>query len=503
MRIPFKSLQYFTALCLLATLAIAIPTSQAGWWKSNNPWRVRDAQAESSIQFAPLSSEAEAAHWKALNVSVEPELRAVAETERELGEVRWNTLELRQLIQTAIAQNPTIMQATERIAQAKSLQKNARSKLFPQVSLQPSYSRIKLSNNQFLFGQNFNVPAFNNFNFPMVASYELDVFGTARDGITVAKSIVESQGLQLDALKEQLIAEVTSSYLNALNTKEVVRLQTERLGFLNADASRQRAWVNVGVADQQSLAEKMKDVHLAEQQLHLSQQMLEIHINSLHVLQGEAPSMAGPIVLTGDIREITPSVQLNAGVPSTLIESRPDLLAAQKALEQQEIRYSIAKRLMLPRFQIQATAGFLSTQAGKWFSWDSLAYNLMGGLVQPLFTGGQIKSEIAFQQSETGIILQQYHASIVSAFNDVETALISINTGRDEIKDIQAAYDQLQLKKSKEQVKVQTGVLHPMDIVPLLLDMNTLERAIAQNRTQQLINEVSLLKALGKGRNLL
>jgi NodT family efflux transporter outer membrane factor (OMF) lipoprotein len=496
-----QSVRLYTII--LASLFIVTPLSHAGWWETHNPWRVRDAQAESEIYFAPLTEEAEATHWKALNVNVEPELRGIAETERELGDVRWNTPELRHLIQKAIAQNPSIIQATDRITQAKALQKNARSTLLPQVSLQPSYSRIKLSDNQFLFGQNISIPAYNNFDMPLVASYELDVFGSNRDGLKMSKSIVESQGLQLEALKEQLIAEVTVSYLNALNTKEMLRVQQKRLNLLQADAKRQAAWVEVGIADQQSLAEKKKDTHLTEQQLHLIEQMLQIHKNSLHVLQGEAPTMATPITFTGDIRNITPSLHLNAGLPSTLIESRPDLLAAQQALKQQEIRYSIAKRLMLPKFRLQASASLLSTQANTWLNWDSFAYNLVGGIVQPLFTGGQIRSEIDFQKSETGIVLQQYHASIVNAFNDVETSLIALNTSRDEHQAIQAAYDQLKLKQEKEQLKVEAGILHSVELSPLLLDLNTLERALAQNRTQQLINEVTLLKALGRGRNLL
>jgi outer membrane protein TolC len=124
-------------------------------------------------------------------------------------------------------------------------------------------------------------------------------------------------------------------------------------------------------------------------------------------------------------------------------------------------------------------------------------------LVQPVFRGGAIKAGLKLKQSEALEALQMYHQTVVSALSDVENALVIRQASKQQAQDLARAEHVLQHKWQLEQSKIAVGYVHPSETIGTEVEVLNAEIALTQIRAKQLIDEISLLKALGTGRYLL
>jgi NodT family efflux transporter outer membrane factor (OMF) lipoprotein len=469
--------------------------------KGFHPFKVEALSPTAGLKW---SQDAEDNYWKALGIENESPLNEASLQALRQSTFQWVTPELQHLLKVALIQNPSMAIAQEHLKQAQLMKKIQFAKQLPSVNLEPSVARQKYSNHQFIFGNNFNgLPAFTTYNAPVVARYELDLWGVNRDATKVAQHMVESQLLQMESLKEQLIAELCTQYIYLLETREQQYWQAKRLDLMTRDLLRQQQWVDAGLADAQSLHRKASYVQQAQNDLNYLKSKGLALTNILNALQGNAPTFAEPLSLQSSLMHLKPSVQVDAGTPSELVQSRPDLQAAERFLRQKELEMSIAKRMILPRINLMGSAGFTSVKLKNWFDWESLAYNLAASAVQPIFQGGSIKAGWQLKQSERQEALRQYHALVIGAFLDVENALVYLNESTEAEAQHAITLTHLREEVALEREKVTVGFQEESDI--LSSEINTLNAEIeaVQRRRQHLIDEVSLLKALGCGRYLL
>ena len=497
----YSLLKRFAFMVLVLSCLSADVLSRADFKPSRlNPFRI-EATVAPSTQVLPHTPQE---HWKALGVEPLPALSQDEEDQIRQGMFTWIPSELKTLMQRALAQNQTLAIAQERLKQAVSLRRLQLAKELPELNLEPAITRQKYSKNQFIFGSNFgSLPAFNTYNLPLTASYEVDLWRVNRDTTKTYDIAIQRQVLQLERLKEALIAEVATNYISLLEAKRLKALQEKRLDVLHQDSFRQRTMVEQGFADVQSLQSRQGLIFTANADLAFLNARVVVFENLLHTLKGDAPTVAESFTFKRDLMDIIPPLQVDAGLPSDLIQSRPDLQAAEQLLRQKEIEVSLAKRMILPRIKLESSVGFIAVHLKNWLNWESLAYNVATSLVQPVFRGGAIKAGLKLKQSEALEALQLYHQTVVLALGDVENALVLRQSSKQQAHDLATAVHVLQHKWQLEQNKIAVGYVHPSETLGTQVEALNAEVALTQIRAKQLIDEISLLKALGAGRYLL
>jgi multidrug efflux system outer membrane protein len=506
-RFSLKHPRLFQRLAFTLLLGLVVSScvlSRADFSPSRlNPFRIESIKSPPSLQTQVLAKTPEE-HWKALGVDALPALSEDEERQIRLEMFAWVPTELKTLMQTALAQNQTLAIAQERLKQAVSLRRIQLAKELPELNLEPAITRQKYSQNQFIFGTNFGtLPVFNTYNLPLTASYEVDLWQINRDNTKVFNIAIKHQALQLERLKEALIAEVASNYISLLEAKRLKALQEKRLEVLHQDSFRQRTMLEQGFVDVQSLQSRQGLIFAANADLAFLNARVALFENMLHTLGGNAPTVAEPFNFQRNLMEIFPPLQVDAGLPSELIQSRPDIQAAQAFLRQKDLEVSVAKRMILPRIKLESSIGFIAVHLKDWLNWESLAYSVATSLVQPVFRGGSIKAGLKLKQSEALEALQIYHQTVVSALSDVENALVIRQASKQQAQDLATAVHVLQHKWQLEQTKIAVGYVHPSETLGTQVEALNAEIALTQIRAKQLIDEISLLKALGTGRYLL
>jgi len=326
---------------------------------------------------------------------------------------------LDQLIADALANNKTVKIAAARVEQAAGALTTQRSSLYPQVTYQGGAARQRLSEQ----GQPSTGIANpdNNFQALAGASWELDLWGRihrlteaaqanllatqeARHGVIL--SLVSSVALDYIALRgldEQLdVAQRTLA--NYAESLRLMQLQFDygRVSLMNVEQAKTRYETAAATIPQ------------------LKQQIVELE-NAISILLGQNP---GPIPRGKSIFAFN-LPQVPPGMPSELLERRPDLLQAEQQLVAANAQIGAAKALYYPSISLTAALGGISTQLGQLFSGAARTWNYGGVVTGPIFTAGSIEGQVAQAEASHKAVLLAYQQAIQSAFADVENVLNS------------------------------------------------------------------------------
>lgn len=357
------------------------------------------------------------------------------------GDKRLDALE-----EQARRSNPHLAQALARVVVAREETRAAAAGFFPQVRLDLNASRTRSTNTAAtqraeLAGDGaaagFGAPAgaggappvfssqplsnrFNDFGTSFVAGYEIDVFGRVRHAVAGAWAETRAAEADRRAVGLSLGAEVASAYftLRAYDSeiaalRETVTLRRDAVQ-LNAER------VKAGVASELDLARSQMALADTEADLQEALRLRAGLENSLAALVGEAAS--GFRVAARPLRE-TPLPAIPAGIPSALLERRPDLAEARHRLAAAGERIGVARAGMLPRFNIEGRSGFESGTGDRLFETQSRALAVMGSVSIPIFEGGRNLANLRAARARREEALAAYRETALTALKEVENAL--------------------------------------------------------------------------------
>jgi multidrug efflux system outer membrane protein len=220
--------------------------------------------------------------------------------------------------------------------------------------------------------------------------------------------------------------------------------------------------------------------------------------NAIAILTGSNPSTFRLPVVGATNWNPTPP-EIPAGLPSDLLERRPDVAAAERQLASANARIGVAKASFFPVVTLTGSGGFLSAETDSLFNWSSRIWSIGPSISLPIFAGGRLRANYHRSQAAFAEAAGQYQQQVLVAFGDVENGLSAIHY----LADQSAAQDRaVQHSKRAEQLATQrytSGIVSYIEVIDSSRDTLDAQRSSAQLAGQRLIADVQLIKALGGG----
>jgi outer membrane protein, multidrug efflux system len=442
----------------------------------------------------PLSACMVGPDYRRPEVDVPAAWRLGATEASEISNIAWwdqfQDPVLSDLVRTALANNKDLEIATANVDQAFAQYGIVRSAQFPQVNASASATRERSSANIRLGGQTFNDYGVN-----LSASFELDIWGKLRRATESARAslLASQQGKATVVLT--VVTTVASGYiqLRALDRQlEIAQRTSQSLG----EAARlQRVRFEEGAvpaSDYQQAESQYREAvaRVPELEREIAQQE-----NFLSVLLGRNP---GSIPRGRDIDALLfPAVP--EGLPASLLERRPDIRQAEQNLIAANADIGVAKAAYFPDISLTALLGLESAQLSDLFKGPSRVWSFGTGVLQPIFNAGRIRGQVAQAEALQRQALHTYEKSIISAFQDVENALID-RTKFGQVRDEQAKnVEALRSFRDLADLRYREGATIYLEVASAEQSLFIAQLAYVATQAQLFQSYANLYKAIGGG----
>jgi NodT family efflux transporter outer membrane factor (OMF) lipoprotein len=405
---------------------------------------------------------------------------------------------LQNLIRTALVQNFDLRDAVTRVEQARANLGITRSNQIPQVSASGDLNVTRTSRDG-AFALPPGIPFQQNRNFGQAGlnllSFELDIWGRLRRATEAARADLLNAEETRKAVVSTLVSQLAADYfqLRELDYELEISETTlkNRQNFLQLTQQRQVG----GVATLLDLRQAEQLVETAAASIPTARQQIEQTENQIELLLGQNP---GPVSRGRTlIDQHIPDVP--AGLPSALLERRPDIRAAEQALIAANANIGVAKAAYFPQITLTGSIGGQSSTLSNLFSGPNGTWSFVPQLTQPIFTAGRLRSNVRLAEAQRDQALVAYERSIQTAFSDVSNALIAHQRTRETRLEQERLVATLEDRKRLAYVRYQGGVDTQLNALDADRDLFATELTLAQVRYSELVSVVQLYKALGGG----
>ena len=417
-----------------------------------------------------------------------------------LGDQQWSAVfrepELQDLIKQALINNYDLRVAAQKVLEAQSQVRVTRSAEFPTLSVGGSGIGAELPDS-FSSGSTSGIAnplVAGSFN--LSAAWNPDFWGLYRRQTEAARAQLLSQEWAQRAVRMTLVSQVATSYftLRALDQQLVVAKQTL--------AARQDS-VQLTTSLEKGGSAPLSDVRQAEQLLYTAsaqipqlEQQIQQQENTMSFLLGKAP---GPIAHT-DPNALTPVPQdLPVGLPSQLLERRPDIEQAEAQLKAANAQIGVARAQFFPQLSISASAGVGGDSFTDMFNTGAKTIYGIGSLTQPIFQGGKLRGQYELSKQQKEEMLLTYQKTIITAFRDVSNSLIAVNKVRSTRAEQQKLVDAAQDATRLARIRYQGGSTSYLEVLTTDTNLFTARLNLISAQQSEALSLVQLYQALGGG----
>lgn len=324
---------------------------------------------------------------------------------------------LDQLIEEALANNKSVKIAAARVEQAAGVLTTQRAPLFPQIGYQGEGGRQRVSEEGKSLGGIKNpdnyVQAF------ATASWELDIWGRIRRLTEAAQANVLATQEARRGVILSLVSALAMNYLDLRSLDGQLAVSERTLNTYGESLRLMELQFQYGRVSQMNVEQAKTRYETAAAQIPVIRRQIVETENAISILLGKNPEH----IPRGKSLDALILPQVPPGIPSELLERRPDLMQAEQQLIAANAQIGAAKALYYPSISLTAALGGVSTQLGNLFSGTARAWNFGGNVTGPIFTAGSIEGQVAQAEALQKGALLFYQQSIQNAFADVENAL--------------------------------------------------------------------------------
>ena len=329
-----------------------------------------------------------------------------------------------------------------------------------------------------------------------IAAYELDFFGRVRSLSDAALQEFLATEQARHSAQISLVAEVANAYLALAADRERQRLARETLDNQRSAHALIQRRVESGVASQLDMRRSQTTVDAARADLARYTAQAAQAENALAVLVG-APLQPG--ALPDSLAPVAALEALPAGLPSEVLQRRPDIRGAEHRLQAAHAQIGAARAALFPRITLTASGGVASRALSDLFQGGSGAWSFIPQLTLPLFDSGRRRAAVQVAQAERSIALAEYEGAIQRAFREVADALAVRSTLGEQLEAQQslvaAAADTYRLSD----IRFRQGAQSYLEVLDAQREMYAAQQALIGVRLTRLTNQVTLYKALGGG----
>lgn len=421
--------------------------------------------------------------------------QAATQNATSLGDEKWWTVyqdpELQQLIRTALAQNYDVRIAVSRVLQAQAVLGITRADQFPTVSAGAAGSNLRIPTTK-------QLPAADTSSLGASLSFawELDFWGKFRRATEAARANLLATEWGQRAVMTSLVSSVATSYFQLRELDLEMEISKQTLSTRQESLRLVKVRAQGGVTSLMDVRQSEQLVYGAAASIPDLERRIEQQENFISILLGKNP---GPIVRGRPLiaNAIPPTVP--AGLPSALLERRPDIQAAEQLLVAANARIGVAKAAYFPQIVLTGSGGFQSSALTSLFSGPSGFWNAGAQLTQPLFAGGRISSGVKLSKAQQLEAELSYKQTTQQAFRDISDSLIAY------IKNQEFRQQQDLLTKAAEdaarlsQVRYRGGAASYLEVLDSDTRYFSAQLTLAQADLNERLALVQVYNALGGG----
>ncbi len=400
---------------------------------------------------------------------------------------------LDQLQQQATGNSPTLQIASARLRLANEGVALAEASSLPRLDLALRGTRSRTSANRPTTGATANSSVQNDVVLQGVVSYELDLWGRQRDEQEAAQA--SQAQAKADLLNAQLVlsADLGAAYFNLRGVDAEVAVLTQGLQAQTRAADLLRARHEGGIASSLDVAQQQAQIDATRTQLILLQKQRDQLQHALATLTGLTANQFQLEV--GSLPDQLPEIPV--GLPSDVLQRRPDIAAAERAVAVANSQVGLASKAWFPSIQLSTSGGWESKDIARLLDAPSLIWAVGGVLTQAVFDGGKLRAREQQALAIHDATLAQYRQTVLRAIQEVEDGLSSRVALEAAQRQSQAAIASAQKAHAIAQERYSGGIATYLDVVTAQQNVLNNQRLSAQIRNQQLQNLTYLIKALG------
>jgi outer membrane protein, multidrug efflux system len=404
---------------------------------------------------------------------------------------------LQELIRTALVQNYDLRDAVVRVDAARASLGITRADQFPTITADADITASRISLNGLIpifpgFQQN---RTFGGFTLNLL-SFEADVWGRLRRATEAARADLLSSEENRKAVVTTLVSDVAGGYFSLLELDEEMDIAKRTLSTRRDTLRLIQMREKHGLSTLLDVRQAEQLVQTAEQAIPNIEQAIEQTENQIHLLLGENP---GPIARGRSLTDQEEPPTVPTGLPSALIERRPDIRQAEQTLIAANALIGVAKAAYFPQISLTGLFGFQSSQLSSLFSPTNGLWQFVPHVSQPIFNGGRIRSNVHLAEAQQQLALIQYERVIQTAFREVSDALIQYQKERE----IRTTQEQLVVtledRKRLAYLRYRGGIDTLLNAQDADRDLFVAQRVLVQTRRDELLSLVQLYRALGGG----
>lgn len=380
--------------------------------------------------------------------------------------------------------NQNVALATAQYAQARAVVAEQRASLFPTVALNGSVNRT-----------GGETRPSNNYRVDIGGSWEPDLWGSLRAGVTGAEASAQATAADLAAARLSAQGELVANYIG-LRQADVERqiLDTTITGYQRVLQITQNR-VNAGVTARSDLLQAQTQLFSAQAELLTVIRQRAVYEHAIAVLLGKAPAEFALAPASWSI--VVPDVPL--GVPSTLLQRRPDIAAAERDVAAANENIGIARSAYFPSLNLSASYGYGNSQVRGLFSASNSLWSLGLSAAQTLFDAGAIAARVEQTKAARDAAIARYRQTVLAAFADVEDQLAATRAlaqEQDLRRQASEAADQVEQQMEN---RYRAGQVNYTEVVSAQATALSARRAFIQVQADRQTTAVALIQSLGGG----
>jgi NodT family efflux transporter outer membrane factor (OMF) lipoprotein len=387
--------------------------------------------------------------------------------------------------------NQSVRKAVAQVSEARSMVDYQHAGFFPTVTAGVAQTRFRTSQN--VEGRSLAGKTVPDYSTGVSASWEPDLFGKLRDSMTSAQADADASAADLEAVRLSMSADLAIDYfaLRSLDTQK--KLLDDSVQAYTAALNLLQQQLKNGAIDASAVAQATTQLEATRTQdadIDVSRAQMQ------HAIATLIGVPASSFTLPADGSAATPPA-IPVGVPSQLLQRRPDIAAAERRVASANAKIGAAHAAFFPDLVLSASAGLESTFFAPWLSAPSLFWSIGPQLAGTLFDGGKRTATLHGASAQYDGAVADYRQSVLVAFQQVEDNLSALNSLADQAASQQRAVDAAELSLRLTTNRFKAGAVSYLDVVTAQTIALTNERAAYQIAGRRLESSVLLVKSLG------
>ena len=402
----------------------------------------------------------------------------------------FGSAQLDELIAEAERNNDDLAGAVARVREADAQARIAGAPLLPSVDLGATATRERAQ----VSGGGPRV--FNVFSPGLSASYELDFWGKNRALRDAARAAATASRYDQQTIALTVVSSVATTYFQALELRDRIQVAQQNLENGEKILKGFKAEQSAGTATGLDVAQQATTVALLNAAVPPLLQQLRQTVHALAVLVGKTPESVD--IDTGTLTNLSSPVIVE-GLPSQLLSRRPDVAEAEQQLIAANADIGVARAALFPSIQLTASGGYESSALTSLVSPPNRVYALTAGLTQPIFHGGALRGQVDFSHARYTELLTAYHKTVLTAFSNVEDALVATQQTAEQQKRQQEAVVTARRAFEFAQMQMSAGVVNILTVLNTENALFSAQDVLVQVQYSHLQALVDLFTALGGG----